>query len=312
MIKHPPQKKRFLRRMLCTVFAAATLTSGCSVVGFGQDEGNDLPPDTSATVVDPPTTAPTTTPTTVLQPTDPATVDAFGQVAVKDVPQNDPFGDNWNDMLTRHVADMQTPQDAEAYENFMSQFDDFRNEDLYQKASDVNKLVTQEVTYTKDDVLYGSTDYWAAPAETAMQLKGDCEDYAILQYYILRDLGVPASRLFVVAVNAEGQETNADHAFLLMNVAPDGAPEQFVILNDAAPVIAADNSIVSKTWINPDTSIPQSYVLFDARNEEGFWRTANSSFATGAKSAPAEKASTTRTAATNAAPAHRAPAPGQG
>lgn len=52
----------------------------------------------------------------------------------------------------------------------------------------------------KDDARnYGRRDYWASPLEF-FQNSGDCEDYAIVKYETLRELGFPAEQLRLVVV----------------------------------------------------------------------------------------------------------------
>lgn len=53
--------------------------------------------------------------------------------------------------------------------------------------------------YTLDQLNWGIEDYWGAPYEF-LSVSGDCEDYAIIKYYTLRAVGVPASRLRLMVV----------------------------------------------------------------------------------------------------------------
>lgn len=53
--------------------------------------------------------------------------------------------------------------------------------------------------YTTDQVNWGMEDYWETPVEF-LTVNGDCEDYAIMKYYSLRALGVPASHLRIIIV----------------------------------------------------------------------------------------------------------------
>ncbi len=51
--------------------------------------------------------------------------------------------------------------------------------------------------YKFDSEVYGTREYWATPAEF-LKKSGDCEDYAIVKYYALRELGFSAEELRVV------------------------------------------------------------------------------------------------------------------
>lgn len=53
--------------------------------------------------------------------------------------------------------------------------------------------------YREDALNFGRSDYWAAPLEF-LRHAGDCEDYAIMKYVSLRDLGVPEAQMRLVVV----------------------------------------------------------------------------------------------------------------
>lgn len=54
--------------------------------------------------------------------------------------------------------------------------------------------------YIEDIRNWKRQDYWAAPYEF-LKKSGDCEDYAIVKYLTLRQLGVPASDMRILVVN---------------------------------------------------------------------------------------------------------------
>jgi predicted transglutaminase-like cysteine proteinase len=54
--------------------------------------------------------------------------------------------------------------------------------------------------YRLDIDVYGENEYWATPLEF-LRLSGDCEDYSIVKYYALKQLGVPVDRLRIVMLN---------------------------------------------------------------------------------------------------------------
>ena len=65
--------------------------------------------------------------------------------------------------------------------------------------------------YRTDQEVYRKQDYWAAPYEF-LSKSGDCEDYCIVKYYTLKELGVPVDDMRIVVV----RETirNIGHAIL--------------------------------------------------------------------------------------------------
>src|SRR3546814_732145 len=51
--------------------------------------------------------------------------------------------------------------------------------------------------YKIDRELYGVSEFWATPQEF-MKRSGDCEDYAIAKFFVLRDLGYANDKLRIV------------------------------------------------------------------------------------------------------------------
>jgi predicted transglutaminase-like cysteine proteinase len=76
----------------------------------------------------------------------------------------------------------------------------------------LNRTVNMTVKPASDWALYGDADYWASPLQTLDSGAGDCEDFAILKYVALRELGVGADDLRVVIVQDDKRRT--EHAIL--------------------------------------------------------------------------------------------------
>ena len=99
-------------------------------------------------------------------------------------------------------------------------------------AARVNAKVNER-TYRADDQLWGTTDYWATPAEF-LKRGGDCEDFAITKYFLLRELDVPAEAMRIAVVrNVVKREMHAvlvvqtsKGAFVLDNLSSDLVPAQ--------------------------------------------------------------------------------------
>jgi len=64
----------------------------------------------------------------------------------------------------------------------------------------LNRAINMTIKPASDWTQYGDADYWASPLETLGSGAGDCEDYAIVKYVALRELGVSADDLRVVIV----------------------------------------------------------------------------------------------------------------
>lgn len=82
----------------------------------------------------------------------------------------------------------------------------------------VNYMVNRLVTYRDDVRLWQAGEYWASPVETLEKRAGDCEDYAILKYALLRDLGVDDSDMRIVVL----RDTAARSHHAVLSVRHDG------------------------------------------------------------------------------------------
>ncbi|MET3898965.1 putative transglutaminase-like cysteine proteinase [Devosia sp. UYZn731] len=80
----------------------------------------------------------------------------------------------------------------------------------------VNRSVNGAMKYREDTALWGVGDYWATPSEIARKGAGDCEDFAIAKFWLLRSLGVPAEQLQLVVL----QDTRRQlfHAVLVAHI----------------------------------------------------------------------------------------------
>ncbi len=65
------------------------------------------------------------------------------------------------------------------------------------------------IRYKSDKKVYGVSDYWATMYEFIGKGMGDCEDYTIAKYYILKELGISPKRLkftYVIYKNRRGKK----------------------------------------------------------------------------------------------------------
>ncbi len=109
-----------------------------------------------------------------------------------------------------------------AYSAILAQVKDFRRGLQIPK---INYMVNRVLAYRDDARVWKTGEYWASPSEALEKRAGDCEDYAILKYALLRDLGVQDEdmRIVVLMDEAAGQH----HAVL--SVRHDG---QWLILDN--------------------------------------------------------------------------------
>ncbi len=81
-------------------------------------------------------------------------------------------------------------------------------------ANEMKKLNTvntwiNNTKYKSDKKVYGVSDYWATLYEFQGKGMGDCEDYTIAKYYILKELGVDPKKLkftYVIYKNRQGKK----------------------------------------------------------------------------------------------------------
>lgn len=101
---------------------------------------------------------------------------------------------------------------------------------------DVNAAVNLAIAFRSDDVVWGVPDYWASPAETAAKGAGDCEDFAIAKFGMLRALGVPSSMMRIAVV--KDLRKNIGHALLVVR-----AGDVSWILDNQAPDVRPDTAV---------------------------------------------------------------------
>ncbi len=76
--------------------------------------------------------------------------------------------------------------------------------------------------FLTDAAHWGIEDYWATPAEMSASNGGDCEDYSIAKYFLLKELGVPIERLRITYVKA--LKINQAHMVLAYYPSPEAEP----------------------------------------------------------------------------------------
>ena len=119
----------------------------------------------------------------------------------------------------------------------------------------INRAVNLAVKYTKDTEKHGIPDHWAAPFDTLESGKGDCEDYAITKFALLRAVHWPANDLRLVLVYI--RSIREYHAVEATHLGQD-----WLILDNA------------RLGIFPDTRLPSYHPLFviDESHVRMLWR----------------------------------------
>ena len=104
--------------------------------------------------------------------------------------------------------------------------------------------------YRDDQWTYGEKDYWSSPTEF-LDHGGDCEDFAIIKYVTLRELGFSDDQMKILIVH--DAHNNMDHAFLVVY----HDDEKFILDNRSAKI--------SKTYYR------NRYQPYYAFNERTLW-----------------------------------------
>jgi predicted transglutaminase-like cysteine proteinase len=100
----------------------------------------------------------------------------------------------------------------------------------------VNRSLNLAIAYTSDMAQHGVVDRWSGALATLQRGRGDCEDYAIAKYYVLRAAGVSAEDLrLLIAHNYSDGDAHA-----VLAVRRDG---HWVILDNRKMVMLEDTGV---------------------------------------------------------------------
>lgn len=120
----------------------------------------------------------------------------------------------WNDLQSRLRADdgaaavCRSNQNAcsEAARRYLAIVDIGREREGRVRLGWINRAVNMAIRPTSDWAQYGVADFWASPLQTLANGAGDCEDYAIVKYVALRELGILPEDLRLVIVQDDKHE----------------------------------------------------------------------------------------------------------
>lgn len=76
--------------------------------------------------------------------------------------------------------------------------------------------------YLDDLTHWKQDDYWATPGEFLASNGGDCEDYSIAKFFMLKELGIPSARLRITYVTSS--RLKQPHMVLAYYQTPDSEP----------------------------------------------------------------------------------------
>lgn len=159
--------------------------------------------------------------------------------------------DRWHKLEAREKSLAANPLYAQELENFLTKIKNKSgaNADYERLAKKVSKAVSRHVSYKTDKANYKCKEHWAAPTDTLLRHKGDCEDLAILKYHLLRKLGVPAENLHLALVSDPGEKIG--HAVLVMNTGTAQNPH-YIVLDNTNIISLAGSPYQYHGFINED------------------------------------------------------------
>lgn len=152
---------------------------------------------------------------------DPLT-EAFGARVV--MPLDVRNASRWNDVLRRQEASVAAPApcaDPAADRCFATFWTETVAElKTLSRAAQVRRVndLVNDMGYWSDWDVYRKADHWATPEEMFEKMGGDCEDFALFKYFLLRAAGVPAEDLRMTLV------ADDDQAHMVSLVMVGGAP----------------------------------------------------------------------------------------
>ncbi len=117
---------------------------------------------------------------------------------------------------------------------WIAELDELRGRGPHARIEAVNRIINAR-PYRADAANYGLGDYWATPLEFLAN-SGDCEDYAVFKFFLLRRLGFANDALRIVFVREGGPWVSHavlavyldDDVYILDNQAEDVLPEERV------------------------------------------------------------------------------------
>lgn len=89
------------------------------------------------------------------------------------------------------------------------------------------------IQYKSDKKIYGVSDYWATLYEFVGKGMGDCEDYTIAKYYVLKELGVdPKKMKFTYVVYKDRRGKKISHMVLAYLTVPKPKSKKEILILD--------------------------------------------------------------------------------
>lgn len=129
----------------------------------------------------------------------------------------------------------------EAYQHVLSLTalsEQLRSASEQSKLLQINAFVNEHVQFLDDAELWNTQDYWASPLETLGRGAGDCEDFSIAKYMLLKKLGVAQDKLRMTYVKATLPSGNV-RAHMVLAYYATASSEPLILDNLSTEVLPA-------------------------------------------------------------------------
>lgn len=129
-----------------------------------------------------------------------------------------------------------SPDCSNAARRFILIVDEVRNQTGAARIETANRLINTAIRYMSDLSQHAAVDVWSAPLASLGTGRGDCEDYAIAKYVVLREAGVPEQDLRILLVR--DRKAREDHAVLTVR---NG--DAWAVLDNRSSALAIDSDL---------------------------------------------------------------------
>jgi predicted transglutaminase-like cysteine proteinase len=167
----------------------------------------------------------------------------------------------WNDLQSRILADEKMIAACRSDEaacspparRFLSLVESGGNNEPRVQLGKINRAVNLAIRPESDWAQYGIADFWASPLQTLASGAGDCEDYAIVKYVVLRALGMAEADLRLMIVHDDKHQT--EHAIVAVR---DGQ-EWLILDNRTMFIVNADDARYYNPMFVLEQKTPQTF-----------------------------------------------------
>ncbi|MBQ0721023.1 MAG: transglutaminase-like cysteine peptidase [Gammaproteobacteria bacterium] len=140
-----------------------------------------------------------------------------------------------SDYLLKKIAEQHGEVTAARVEKWRQLVDDSADMTEQQKLEEANNFLNN-ARFTSDMEQWQQRDYWATPLEFLIKDAGDCEDFSIAKYFLLKAMGVDLDKLRISYVKA--LSLNQAHMVLSFYPSPGAIP--LILDNLNKRIIPAD------------------------------------------------------------------------